>query len=269
MRFFAADGMKGLVLQGKEEKICVPYPCRAVCGANRRVFCAGEKRGACLDAEDGGLLFDFAVPPGVRALLLWGKRLMALSDEADCVCAFDRESGQILFSAPAGSYPGDFCLSPGGRCLAVAGGAAGEILIYDEDLNCVQRKKAAGIPCALCFLPRALAVLCAVEEKETLCSRLLLISPRGVEEEVFFCPRAPCALCALPGGKYLTGCQEGVAGFRADHTRAFLQPCGDPERIRLTPLGPLICDRQRGIIFPLFGRPLYAGGDPCDVCVMR
>lgn len=267
---WAADGKRGIVRRwGEREENCVAEPCFALCAGAQRVYGAGGRRGYCVDMQSGHTLFDFSVPPGVCALCLFGGRLLALSSEADCLCAFERETGQLVCSAPAGVYPRDFCVSPCGKYAAVAGGAAGEILLFDQALSCVQRKKAAGIPCALCFLPRQLAVLCAVEEKERLSSRLVVYSPRGVEEEVFSLAQSPCALCALTGGKCLVGCEESVTGLSETHRAVFRFACGYPSRIRLTKRGPLICDAGEGTIIPLFGKPVFEGGEFYDVCVTR
>lgn len=253
----------------EEETVCVPTPCFALCAGPKQVYGAGSRRGFCVDAESGKELFDFSVPPGVCEMCLFGGRLLALSSEADCLCAFDRERGQLLFSAPAGVFPRAMCLSTGGQYVAVAGGAAGEVLFFDQALHCVQRKKAAGIPCALCFLERHLAVLCAVEDREAVASRLMLFSPRGVEEEIFFSPQMPCALCALPGGRCLVGREGGVVGLSSDHRAVFCCPCVCPTRIRLTRMGPLIVDAAAGSIRPLFRKPLVEAGDCCDVCVTK
>ena len=269
MKTWAADGKRGILRQGEREEGCVPAPCFALCAGNGRVYGAGSRRGYCLDAESGKPLFDFSVPPGVCALCLFGDYLLALSSEADCLCAFTRENGQLMISAPAGVYPRDFCLSPCGRYAVVAGGAAGEILFFDRSLACVQRKKAAGIPCALCFLPRHLAVLCAVEENERVSSRLVLYSPRGVEEEIFSLSQSPCALCALPGGQCLVGCDESVTGLSSARRAVFRLPCGLVSRIRLTKRGPLICDAGEGKILSLLGAPVFENGDFYDVCVTR
>ena len=67
----------------------------------------------------GEALFDFPVPPGVCALRLFRGMICALSTEADSVSAYDPDTGQMLYAAPAGTYPRDLCA--GGRWLAAAG----------------------------------------------------------------------------------------------------------------------------------------------------
>lgn len=267
MKIWAADGKRGLLRLSEKEENCVPFPCFALCAGQKRVYAAGSRRGFCVDAESGETVFDFSVPPGVCEMCLFGGGLLALSAEADCLCAFEKESGQLLCSIPAGIFPRGLCISPCGRYAVVAGGAAGEVLFFDRSLACVQRKKAAGIPCALCFLKRHLAVLCAVEEKEHLASRLTLLSPRGVEEEVFCSPFSPCALCALPGGKCLVGLEGGVEGLDERQRTVFRRPFVYPARIRLTGRGPLVVDAGEGGVFPLFRPPVFQDGELFDVCV--
>ena len=266
MTIWAAEGEKGLYRRknGETRRLC--GACCALCRSRGRMFCAGEKRGYCLKSAGNEAEFDFPVPPGICAMAALSGLVYALSSEADCLCAFDAGTGGLLLSAPTGSYPRDLCPSPCGRYMAVAAGGAGEILLFDAGLRCVFRKKTAGIPCGVCFLPHALAALCAVENGDTLSSRLALISPRGVEREVFTFPAVPCALCAQGGG-CLLGCQGRV--FRLDKEggvtacRAFQWPA----RIRSSPLGLLICDPWQGVIAGMNGRVLYTGQEPVDVCV--
>lgn len=266
MVIWAAEGDKGLYRQsgGKKEKLA--ESCFSLCAARGRVFGAGRDRGFCWSAA-GRAAFDFPVPPGVCALSAGRGLIYALSAEADCLCAFDAGDGALLLSAPTGSYPRDLCLSPCGRYMAVAAGGAGELLLFDAGLTCVHRQKTAGIPCGVCFLPHALGALCAVESDDTLASRLVFLSPRGVEREIFTFPAAPCALCAM-GGHCLAGCQGRFFRLRPDGTPAACRAFSWPARIRLSPAeGPLICDPWQGVIARADGSILYTGQEPGDVCL--
>lgn len=268
MTIWAADGERGLMrITGGNAEKCGP-PSRAVCSGGGKVFCAGQRQGLCLQKDTGETLFDFALPTGTCALALLGQRLCALSSDADSLCAFCAQSGTILLSAPAGAYPRDMCLSPCGKYLAVAGGAAGEILLFDENLTCVQRRRVPGAACAVCFLPRHLAALCTVGDGE-LSTRLMLISPRGVAEEIFSWPDGPCSLCALPGGQCLVGCHGAVLCLRPDGRQSFRIPCAYPARIRPFRDGALICDGWQGRILRLNGQSIYQGSEPCDIAITQ
>lgn len=263
MKTWVADAQRGLkLLEGNVCRHLGPPGC-ALCAGNGRIYCAGEARCGCFDRRTGNALFDFPLPGGVCALGAAGDKICALSSDADSISAFRAQNGELLFSAPAGVYPRDFSVSPCGRYLAVAGGAAGEILLYDDMLQCRLRCRIAGIACGVAFLPRALAALCAVGEGE-LSARLMLISPRGVAEEAFFCPLPPCALCALPGGQCLIGCHGAVYCLRPDGKIVPRLSCAYPARIRPGRGSALICDSWQGEILLPDGSCLYRGGEPAD-----
>lgn len=264
VELWVADAARGLMRIRDGECRKMAPPCGALCALDQKIFCAGPRWGLCLSRETGATLYDFPVPTGVCALAGLGGALCALSSDADCVQAYG-PGGELLFSAPAGDYPRDLCASPCGRYLAVAAGAAGEILLFDHRLSCLQRRRVAGAACAVCFLPRALAALCAVGDGE-LSSRLLYISPRGVSQEVLAYPGAPCSLCALPGGQCLAGCQERAFCLRPDGALSCAYPCAYPARIRATRMGPLLCDAWRGEVRRMEGGCCYRGEEPCDVC---
>lgn len=267
MDVWAADGEMGLMRGGGGEFIRLGPPANALCALQGRVYCAGADAGACLDGCTGEGLFDFPVPPGVCALCPFQGMLCALSAEADCVWAYDPETGAVLLSAPAGVYPRDMCPSPSGKFLAVAGGAAGEILILDGGLQTAARYRTAGTVCGVCFGPKGLMALCAAGE-EQLSARLLRISPRGVAEEVFTDPRPPASLCAAGDGGCLVGCQDGAALLRWDGRITARQSCAWPARLRPLRGDALICDSWQGEVKTLSGRVLYRGKEPLDALVL-
>lgn len=267
VKMWVADAQMGLMLVTENGCRKIGPPGCALCAGKGKIYCAGTGRCGCYDWKTGEMCFDFPLPGGVCALGMAGDKICALSSDADSISAFDGERGELLFSAPAGVYPRDFSVSPCGRYLAVAGGAAGEILLFDEMLQCRMRHRVAGIACGVAFLPRCLAALCAVGEGE-LSARLLLISPRGVMEEAFLCPDVPCALCALPGGQCLIGCHGAVYGLRADGKIMPRLACAYPARIRLAHGQGLICDAWQGDVLRLNGRCLYRGKEPADALLL-
>lgn len=263
VKLYVADGEAGLMI-GEGEKWRRAGPAgEAVCAFRGCIFCAGQGMGACYRGATGERIFDLSLPTGVCALCPLGGNICALSQDADCICAFCPFTGEMRYSAPAGVYPRDLCQSPCGRFLAAAGGMAGEILLMDEGLRCVKKYRVPGAACAVAFLPRGMLALCAVGEGE-LSSRLMKISPRGVMEEMHSFPDPPCCLCPLPGGRCLVGCHNQVICLRADgkitHRMAF--PC--PVRIRQLRGKLAICDICRGEIADGQGRILYRGGAPED-----
>ena len=266
MEIWAADGEKGLMRGRGGQWGRMGPPGRALCFQQGKLFCAGQNRCFCYEQREGRPLFDFALPAGVCALAAGSGRLFALSSDADSVTAFSTLNGDPLLCAPAGDYPQALCLSPCGRYLAVAGGAAGEMLLLDQSLSCLCRHRVAGAACGVCFLPRSIGVLCAVGDGE-LSTRLVAISPWGVTEEIFSCPDPPCAVCALPGGQCLIGCHGAVWRLRADGKVSARFPVPYPARLRPGLSSPLIIDPWQGRISLPGGRVLYQGGAPEDAVV--
>ena len=267
MRIWVADGERGLIgVQGAECRL-LGAPGRALCALGGRIYCAGRETCACYEAATGRLLFDFSLPPGVCALAAAGDSVCALSADADSVTAFSGEAGMIRFCAPAGNYPRSLRASPGGRLLAVAGGAAGEALVMDAQLRCLARYRLPGAVIDVCFLPRGMGALCAVGDGE-LSARLLRISPRGVTEELCACPLVPSSLCALPDGRWLVGCHGEAALLRPDGRVMLRLPCPYPARMALARSEPLICDPCQGRVFFLSGRTAYRGASPEDALLL-
>lgn len=261
MALWVADGERGLMRKTQEGFARVGPPGYALCAGMGRVYCAGAGRCLCCRGDTGEELFDFPVPPGVCVLCLFRGMVCALSTEADCVTAYDPETGEMLYAAPAGAYPRDLC--PGGEWLAVAGGAAGEILLLDGEMRRAARFRLPGTVCGACFQPRGLYALCAAGEEE-LKARLLRVSLRGVWEEIFLDPQPPASLCALADGKCLVGCREGVIKVRQDGKAVGRWRCAYPARLRLCRGGAIVCDSWQGEVRMLSGQTLYRGGEPLD-----
>lgn len=264
MQIWVADGERGLMRGQHGIYRRVGAPGRALCAAAGKIYCAGEKRCVCYDRETAEPLFDFAVPPEVCALAAMGDGVYALSADADSVTAFSADTGEARFCAPAGNYPRALRASPRGNCLAVAGGAAGEILLLDGCLRPVGRHRVPGTAVDVCFLPRGMAALCAVGDGE-LSARLMRISPRGVAEEWFAASWVPCALCPLESGRCLVGGHGGVTAVRGDGRAAFRLPCPYPAKLDAGRGAPLIVDPWQGAVFCLTGERIYQGGEPLDV----
>ena len=267
MRVWVADGQRGLMRGEGGQWRRVGPPGSAVCRGGGRVFCAGPSRCTGYDPERAEALLDFALPPGVCALTALGERVYALSSDADSVTAYSARTGDVLISAPAGAYPRGMCASPCGRYLAVAGGAAGEILVLDDQLACRRKYRVAGAACGVCFLPRGIGALCAVGDGE-LSARLMLIRPSGVAEEMLAWDGVPCALTALTGGRCAAGCHGAVWCLRGDGKVFRRLPCAYPARLRPLGAGALVCDGWQGGVFSLEGHLLYQGQEPRDALIL-
>lgn len=268
MRFWVADGEAGLFRIGKEGRKRIGAPGEALCACWDVVCCAGRGRCAGFDARTGEQRWDAALPTGVCALASLGGLACALSQDADSVTALCAQTGETLFNAPAGVYPRDLCADQQGRHLAVAGGAAGEILILDAALRCVQKYRVPGTVCGVCFLPRCLMALCAVEDGE-LSARLFRISFRGVTEEAFKQALVPSCLCALPGGGCAVGCHGAVTCLNAGRQVTRSKPVPFPSRLRFGKHGLMICDPCQGAVSLFSGETLCLCPSPQDVLITK
>lgn len=264
MALWIADGTAGLK---KADGQALTPPCYALCCLENRVFAACERQGFCLQKEKGNILFDFSLPSGVCALAPFGPYLCALSRDADCLWALSPQTGTLCLTAPAGSYPRDFSISPCGCYAAVAVSGAGKVLILDRELRCIRRERVAGAPVGVCFHNRRLLVLCAVGDYE-ISARLVSISPRGVTEEVFLFPQPPACLCPLRDGGCLMGCHGTVVQLSAAGQVKQLLPCCLPSRIRPGQNSLLIADGQKGTVFDLQRHILCRSAEPLDFCVV-
>ena len=263
MQVWAADGRAGLLRAADGEVRRVGEMGTALCCAAGRVYCAGGGRCAVYDARSARPCFSFAVPGGVCALRGFGGLICALSGDADSVTAYSPRTGDIVFTAPAGIWPRGMAISPDGRRLAVAGGAAGEALVLDETLRLVRRFPVAGTAVDVGFSRKGLLALCAVGEEQT-GGRLVRLGPGGEAVELLSFPHAPAALCVLPAGPWVVGGDGQLFGLTAAGKLRFRRPCGDPAAIRPCPRGALICDSLRGEVRLLSGRVLLRGPDLRD-----
>lgn len=118
------------------------------------------------------------VDSGVEAMLLWGDSLLTLSGDTDCLTLFSLTTGQPLLTIPAGVYPQDMCLLPGGRSLAVCGGADGLLRVIR--LPELWEEQAIALPGnvqRVACLGGTLCILCAAEE-DGLCCQLCHVQGR-------------------------------------------------------------------------------------------
>ncbi|NLD82559.1 MAG: hypothetical protein GX637_00185 [Clostridiales bacterium] len=267
MRLWVADGERGLMLTDAAGCRAVGPRGRLLCRHPGRIFCAGEGACFCCD-EEGAPLLSFPIPSGACGMEAGRELVYLLSSDCDSLSAWSARTGEMVFSAPAGVYPRGLAMRPDGRCLAVAGGAAGEVWLFNERLETVQVYRVPGAAVGICFLSKGLAVLCAVGEEEGLSALLLRISPLGVVSELFRCPEAPLCLC-----------REGMGCAAACHQKVYFLSeqgkvcrslrCACPERLRRCGGLTLIADPWQGRVLLGNGAGVYAGGAPGDALLLR
>lgn len=128
------------------------------------------------------------VDSGVEAMLLWGSSLLTLSGDTDCLTLFSLSTGLPQLTIPAGVYPQDMCLLPGGRRLAVCGGADACLrVIRLPELWEEQTIRLPGQVQRAACLGGVLYALCALE-RDGLCCQLCRISGP-----------IPCPMACWPG----------------------------------------------------------------------
>lgn len=119
--------------------------------------------------------FMLPVDAGLEAMLLWGDSLLTLSGDTDCLTLFALDTGLPLLTTPAGVYPQDMCLLPGGRSLAVCGGADATLrVIRLPDLWEEQTIRLPGNVQRAACLYGVLYALCTMEH-DGLCCQLCRI----------------------------------------------------------------------------------------------
>ena len=262
MGWYVADGEAGFFRVSAGNVLRLGPPGRALCRGSEGVFCAGDGR-CCRYDGAGDISLSFALPGGVCALCCNRGTVYALSSDADCVTAWGERRGDARFCAPAGVYPRAMAMRPDGEVLAVAGGAAGEIVLLDSQLRLLRTHRVPGVAVDVCFLSRGLAALCAVGEEER-AALLLRISPWGVTEPLFSCAQGPCCL-ACRGGRCMVGCHGSVYCLRPDGRVARVVPAPYPARIRWAGGEALICDPWQGRVSALGGELGFTGAAPEDV----
>lgn len=261
MRLWTADGEKGLMLLDAGGCRAVGPPGRLLARADGRICCAEDGACACYDLC-GRETLRFPAPAGCCGLEAGNGLIYLLSSDCDSLGAWNAATGVLAFSAPAGVYPRGLALSADGRYLAAAGGAAGEIALFNPRLEQVGRVRVPGVAVGVCFLERGLAALCAAGDGEVTAA-LLQISPRGVVKQIFSCPEAPCCLCRAGDG-CAAGCHGAVYFLSPRGAVRRRLPCPYPEKLRACGGLILIADPWQGRVLLDGGQTAYRGGAPSD-----
>ncbi len=129
MRMLLCGGMEGLLLYHRAwQKLACPLKTPTlVCAAGGRLAVA-DRAARRVWAFSRETVCD----PGLEKLWWRRGRLLTLSGDCSCVSLLDVLNGQLLLTAPAGVFPQDGCLLPGG-VLAICGGGDGRVHLLDAD----------------------------------------------------------------------------------------------------------------------------------------
>ncbi len=214
MALWIADEERGLIYQsGGVKKLCPQPLCLTICGDS--VICAARE-GARVYACDAREIARYPLPPGVCRLCALPGALYCLSSEADSMSVLCPMTGRLRLCAHSGCYPRDMKISPCGRMLAVAGGAAGQVLLFSaQDLRLLKSISLPGMAYAVTFAGSGLFALCAAEEND-ITAHLVRVSARGVVSEVFSARGLPGALCTLRDQSLLCGILGETLRIKAD-----------------------------------------------------
>ncbi len=210
-----ADKELGLFFWSREDfrRVECALSCpHAPCPAGPQFFCACKKK----DVVQRFLYWDgawkaegeFPAPPGLECMQASpeGGWLYLLSGEADSLHTIAAATGELVYGNAAGVYPRSVRVHPNGKLLAVAGGAAGEVILFQAPtLKLYRRISVPGIACQTVFAEGGLAVLCAVEDGEVQTLLGFVGGSRTLMEEVLMLPGLPGTLTALPDGTVLAG----------------------------------------------------------------
>ncbi|MBQ8537691.1 MAG: beta-propeller fold lactonase family protein [Clostridia bacterium] len=253
---WAAAGAKGLwqgALGGPWRRAdSPPMPIRLAQGAGRVVgACAG---GEVFDVQGKDLLDC----PGVEAMALSpdGSYLYLLSAETDSVLCCRADTGEMLFLNRAGAYPRDMRLDTAGRLMAVAGGAAGEVMVFSApDLKLIRRFAVPGIAYQAAFMPGGLAVMLAAEDGQVFTLLGEIRDRRGSFQELARLPGLPGALCPCADGTLAAGTLEHLIRLRWQPFKVLWQ-------YQRTGLPGHLCEHPRGLLLSdsLMGRALLVTG---------
>lgn len=272
MALWIADSERGLMyVKESTRRLCTQALCLTVCGD--RVICAAQD-GAHVFSPSAQGLGGYPLPPGTCRMCALPDALYALSSEADSVSLVCPMTGRLRLCARAGCYPRDMQLSPCGRYLLIAGGAAGEALVMSaQDLSLLRRIALPGIVSAAAFAGRDICALCAVEESD-MTALALRISARGVKSEILTRRGLPGAVCSLPDQTLLCGLLGETLRLRMDGRVLQRYPGGLPQSIRMGRSAALIADPLDGSVQRVTysigksAEKIYLGASPSDVLLV-
>ncbi len=188
----------------------------ALCAWKGAVLCADREEDCVhvLDADTLESLRCIPAGPGIRALKpgMDGASLYALAGDADSLIKLDMSGGGALqMLTRVGVQPRDLAMEPGGRTLAVAGGASCCVHILQSDtLASKATIDVDGIAVGVSFAPGVLWVLCAVGQEEMSSSLVRVRTSNWRVERALPMEGMPGGLITLPDEGVLIGVLDGV-----------------------------------------------------------
>lgn len=198
-------------------------PCPLVCP---ELLAVSGPRLACVDNANHALWMGermVAAESGIEAALWWHDCLLTLSGDTDCLTLIG-PGGEMLLTTPAGIYPQDMCLLPGGNAVAVAGGADGRVhFIRLPSLTDAGSLPLPGSVQRVAWGGGALYALCALED-DGLCCLLCRVSPGGGQH------RALALWPGLPGAVHVDS--QGTLWAAASERLCRLGHSGGVEAVR-------------------------------------
>lgn len=202
-----ADGL--MAHRGAWQRLSCPLPSPCLLAAQDGAVAIADNTQRLVWLRDA----LFPVASGVEALLLWQGKPLVLSGDADSLTLFS-PAGTPLFLAPAGVYPQDMCLMPGG-IVAVCGGAEGTVfLLRLPEMTVECRIRVPGSAQRMTWHGGFLYVLCAVEEEGLRCL-LGRIHPRtGRYEALAVLPGLPGAIHTDGANRLWVAASEALYCFR-------------------------------------------------------
>ena len=247
MALWIADEGAGLIRSGAdgERRLCAQPLSPCACG--NTLVCAQAQQAAVYAADTGAALGRYPLPPGARRMCALPGALYCLSSDADSISLLCPRTGRLLLCAQAGCYPRDLALSPCRRMLAVAGGAAGAVLVYRaRELTLIRSLPLPGVVSAAAFAGAELLALC-----------------EGL----------PGALLIHPDGMIVCGVLGKLLLLRPDGRVARCLPCGLPACLRPCPGGLLCADALDGCVTRVTAaltdaQCVYRGDSPLDAMVL-
>lgn len=273
MALWIADEGAGLIRSSAdgERRLCAQP--LSLCACGNTLVCAQAQQAAVYAADTGAALGRYPLPPGARRMCALPGALYCLSSDADSISLLCPRTGRLLLCAQAGCYPRDLALSPCRRMLAVAGGAAGAVLVYRaRELTLIRSLPLPGVVSAAAFAGAELLALCAVDEGR-LQSRLFRISIHGVVSALGCWEGLPGALLIHPDGMIVCGVLGKLLLLRPDGRVARCLPCGLPACLRPCPGGLLCADALDGCVTRVTAaltdaQCVYRGDSPLDAMVL-
>lgn len=210
MGILLAAGPEGLLFHGQGwQRLPCPLPCPELLARDGHRFAAVDNTSHRLWMSGSTLPVD----SGVEKLLFWHDCLLTLSGDTDCLTLLDA-AGAPITTMPAGVYPQDMCLLPGGQLLAVCGGADGMLRLIALPECRVQRAiPLPGNVQRVAWWAGRLCVLCALEDDGLKCLLCAVAPQTGQVKHLARWPGLPGAIHADHHGRLWVAASEMLCCF--------------------------------------------------------